>query len=139
MEKDDGLKDDEVKRIYGLKRIAIVGLSKDPEKDSRRVAAYLMTKKYAITPVNPTAERILGRRVFKSLRETEDKIDIVDIFRPAEEVTTLVEEAIGKGVKVVWMQEGIVNREAAEKARKAGITVVMNRCMKKEHERLFGD
>jgi len=139
MEKDDGLEDEEMKEIYGLKNIAVVGLSKDIEKPSHRVAAYLMAKKYRIIPVNPTAERILGRKVYAKLSDIEEPIDIVDIFRPSEDVMPIVEQAIEKKAKVVWMQEGIVNEEAAEKARKAGMKVVMNRCMMKEHKRLFGE
>lgn len=138
MENDDGLKDEKIRGIYDLKNIAVVGLSKDREKPSHRVAAYLMTKKYRIIPVNPTAERILGKKVYKSLLEIEEPIDIVDIFRPSEDVMPIVEQAIEKKAKVVWMQEGIVNEEAAEMARKAGMEVVMNRCMMKEHKRLFG-
>ena len=87
--------------------------------------------------MNPTAEKILGKRVYRSLLEIEESIDIVDIFRHSEDVIPIVEQAIEKKAKVVWMQEGIVNEEAAEMARKAGMKVVMNRCMMKDHKRLF--
>jgi hypothetical protein len=139
MEKDDGLEDEEIKEIYDLRNIAVVGLSKDIEKPSHRVAAYLMTKKYRIVPVNPTAEKILGKRVYARLSDVEEPIEIVDIFRPSEDMVPIVEQAIEKKAKVVWMQEGIVNEAAAEIARKAGMKVVMNRCMMKEHKRLFGE
>jgi len=138
MENDNGLKDEEIKEIYDLRNIAVVGLSKDIEKPSHRVVAYLMTKKYRIIPVNPTAERILGKKVYRSLLEIEEPIDIVDIFRPSEDVVPIVEQAIEKKAKVIWMQESIVNEKAAVMARSAGLKVVMNRCMMKEHKRLFG-
>jgi predicted CoA-binding protein len=139
MGNDDELTDEEIKEIYELRNIAVVGLSKDVEKQSHRVAAYLMTKKYRIIPVNPTAERILGKKVYAKLSEIEEPIDIVDIFRPSEDVMPIVEQAIEKKAKVIWMQEGIVNEEAAKMARGAGIKVVMNRCIMKEHKRLFGN
>jgi hypothetical protein len=138
MENDDGLKDEEIKEIYDLRNIAVVGLSKDIKKPSHRVVAYLITKKYRIIPVNPTAERILGKKVYRSLLEIEEPIDIVDIFRPSEDVVPIVEQAIEKKAKVIWMQESIVNEKAAVMARSAGLKVVMNRCMMKEHKRLFG-
>lgn len=138
MEKEDGLREDEIREIYNLKNIVIVGLSKDAEKQSHRVAAYLMTKKYKIIPVNPTAEKILGKKVYARLQDIEEPIDIVNIFRPSEDVPDIVEEALKTKAKVIWLQEGIINEKAAEVARKAGLKVVMNRCIMKEHKRLVG-
>jgi len=125
------------------KTIAVVGLSKDPAKDSHRVAKYLKTKGYRIIPVNPSADVILGEKCYKSLLDTPETIEIVDIFRPAEDAPPIVDQAIELKKKlgnprVIWMQLGIVNEEAAKRARDAGLTVVMNKCMMIEHKRLTG-
>jgi len=129
------------------KTVAVVGLSKDPSKDSHRVAEYLKNHGFHIIPVNPSAEEILGEKCYKSLldipAEIQKTIEIVDIFRPSAEVLPIAEQAIQlkrlHGVPyVVWMQLGIINEQAAELARKAGLTVVMDRCMMQEHKRLFG-
>jgi predicted CoA-binding protein len=102
------------------------------------VASYLKSKGYRIIPVRPDGEEILGERVYHSLSEIpkEIKVEVVDIFRRSEEIIPIVEEAIRIGAKAVWMQEGIINEAAAEKARAAGLLVVMNKCMRKEHIRL---
>ena len=125
--------------------IAVVGLSKEPGKDSHRVSAYLKQHGYRIIPVNPTADEILNEKSYPSLLEIppeiQKTIEIVDIFRPAKDVPPIVEQAIklkalfGKPL-VVWMQLGIVNEQAAEAARRAGLIVVMDRCMMVEHHRL---
>jgi len=136
----------QIKEILSKCRtVAVVGLSREPEKDSHRVAAYLKRHGFRIVPVNPFADEVLGEKSYKSLldvpREVQEKIEIVDIFRPAKDVPPIVGQAIklktlhGKPL-VVWMQLGIVNEEAAETARKAGLTVVMDRCMMVEHKRL---
>ncbi len=127
------------------KTIAIVGLSRDPDKDSYRVAAYLKKHGFHIVPVNPSATEILGEKSYKSLSdipvEIQKTLDVVDIFRPAEYVPQIVEQTVklkkanGKP-RVVWMQLGIVNEQAAETAKKAGFTVVMDKCMMAEHKRL---
>lgn len=126
--------------------VAVVGLSRDPSKDSYGVAEYLKNHGFHIIPVNPTADQILGEKSFKSLLEmpmdVQKTVEIVDIFRPSAEVSPIVEQAIKlkklHGVPfVVWMQLGIVNEEAADIARKAGLIVVMDRCMMREHRRLF--
>jgi predicted CoA-binding protein len=116
--------------------VAIVGLSPDPEKDSYRVADYLNKHGYNIIPVNPIVPEIMGKKSYSSLSAIPEKIDIVDIFRKPETVVPIVEEAIKIGAEVVWMQLGIVNKEAAGIARDAGLMVVMNKCMKKTHESL---
>jgi predicted CoA-binding protein len=127
------------------KVIAVVGLSKEPEKDSHRVSAYLKQHGYLIIPVNPFADEVLGEKSYKSLLdippEIQKTIEIVDIFRPAKDVPPIVEQAIklkqiyGKPF-VVWMQLGIVNEKAAEAARRAGLIVVMDKCLMVEHHRL---
>lgn len=125
--------------------IAVVSLSRNPEKDSHRVARYLQSKGYRIVPINPLADEVLGERSYPSLRELPDdlkaEIDVVDVFRPSGDVAPIVDEVVemrrrfGKP-EAVWMQLGIVNEEAARRAREAGLSVVMDRCMKIEHFRL---
>lgn len=127
------------------KTIAVVGLSKEPEKDSRRVSAFLKQHGYRIIPVNPFADEVLGEKSYKSLLdipvEIQRTIDIVDIFRRSEDVPPIVEQVIqlkaqfGKPF-VVWMQQGIVNEPAAGAARKAGLIVVMDKCLMVDHHRL---
>ena len=116
--------------------VVVVGLSPKPDRPSYIVARYLQSQGYRIIPVNPNAQEILGEKAYPTLLSVPEKVDVVDIFRRPEEVPPLVDEAIGIGAKVVWMQEGIVHDGAAQRAREAGLKVVMNRCMKKEHQRL---
>jgi uncharacterized protein len=118
------------------KNIAVVGLSNSPLRPSHGVAAYMQTHGYRIIPVNPAIDSALGEKAYKSLAEVPEKIDIVDIFRRSEFVPEVVDEAIKLRVPVIWMQEGVVHEAAAEKARKAGIFVVMDRCILKEHHKL---
>ncbi len=118
------------------KKIAIVGLSAKPWQDSYRVASYLLDHGYEIIPVNPGATEILGRKSYSSLRDLPEPPDVVDIFRPAEFVPEIVEDAIAIGARAVWMQLGIVHHAAARRARAAGLMAVMNHCIKKEHQRL---
>jgi hypothetical protein len=135
----------QIKEILKYKVIAVVGLSKEPEKDSHRVSAYLKQHGYRIIPVNPFADEVLGEKSYKSLLdiplEIQKTIEIVDIFRPSKDVPPIVEQAIklkqiyGKPF-VVWMQLGIVNEAAAEAARRAGLIVVMDKCLMVEHRRL---
>ena len=116
--------------------IAVVGLSEKPERPSYNVASYLKEHGYKIIPVNPKALEILGEVCYPDLSSVPEPIDVVDIFRRPEDVPAIVEEAIKVGAKAVWMQEGVINEEAAERASKAGLQVVMDRCMKKEHLKL---
>lgn len=118
------------------KTIAVVGLSPDPDRPSNRVASYLQSQGYRIIPVNPAVEEVLGQRSYPDLASVPGEVDVVEIFRRPEHVPAIVEAAIAKGVKAIWMQEGIVHEEAAAKARAAGLKVVMDRCMFKEHRRL---
>jgi uncharacterized protein len=116
--------------------IAVVGLSTDESKASNRVAGYLKNQGYTIIPVNPKETTILGEVCYACLSDIPQEIDVVDIFRKSEDVMPVVDEAIKVNAKAIWMQEGIVNQEAAGKAREAGIDVVMDKCMLKEHMRL---
>jgi len=113
--------------------IAVVGLSDKPHRDSYRVAAYLQSRGYRIIPVNPTVEEVLGERSYAQLEDVPEKVDIVDIFRKLDAVPPIVDSAIAIGAKAIWMQEGIVHNESADKARAAGLQVVMNKCILKEH------
>ena len=108
------------------KTIAVVGLSDNPARDSHRVSSYLQSQGYRIIPVNPTIEEALGEKSYPDLTSVPEPIDLVDIFRRSELVPPVVYEAIGLGVKYIWMQDGVINPEAATKAEAAGIPVVMN-------------
>ena len=134
MNSDDVLKE----ILLSAKTIASVGLSSNQEKDSYWVASYLKEQGYRIIPVNPTAAEILGEKSYPDLEAVSEKIDVVQVFRKPEDVPPIVDEAIKVGAKVVWMQEGIVNEEAAQKAREAGLQVVMDACMRATHRRLIG-
>ena len=137
---------DQIKDILQkAKTIAVVGLSKEPEKDSNKVSVYLQQHGYRIIPVNPFADEVLGEKSYKSLLdiplEIQKTIDIVDVFRRSEDVLPIVEQAIQLKAKVgksfvVWMQLGIVNEQAAEAARNAGLVVVMDKCLMVEHSNL---
>ena len=119
--------------------VAVVGLSPKPDRPSYIVASYLKENGYSIIPVNPGEKEILGEVSYPDLPSIPKKIDVVDIFRRSEEVPAIVEQAIKIGAKAVWMQEGVINEQAAARARKAGLLVVMDRCMRKEHLRLKGE
>jgi predicted CoA-binding protein len=127
------------------KTVAIIGLSRDPSKDSHSVATYLQTQGYKIIPINPTTKEVLGEKSYKTLLDIppqiQKTIEIVDIFRPPEDVPAIIEQAMKLKEKndkpyVIWMQLGIINEQAAATARAAGLEVVMNRCMRREHKRL---
>jgi predicted CoA-binding protein len=124
--------------LLSTKTIATVGLSKNREKVSNSVATYLQGQGYRVIPVNPTTDEILGEKSYADLESIPDKIDVVQIFRRPEDIPPVVTDAIKVGAKVVWMQEGIVNEEAAQMAREAGLQVVMDACMRAMHLRLFG-
>ena len=130
----------DIKRMLETYRtVAVVGLSPDPGKPSNGVAAYLKRVGYRIIPVNPQVEgEILGERCYATLAEIPEDVEIVDIFRRSEFVPEIVEQAIAKGAKAVWMQEGVVNQAAAARAEEAGLEVVMDRCILKEHAKLVG-
>lgn len=119
------------------KTIAVVGLSNDPLRPSYGVSAYMQTQGYRIIPVNPQIKGALGEKAVSSLSDITEKIDIVDVFRRSEFVPEVVDEAIRLKVPAIWMQEGVIHEEAAAKARKAGILVVMDLCILKEHRARF--
>ena len=117
--------------------IAVVGLSDSPLRPSHGVSAYMQTQGYRIIPVNPSIKGALGEKAVPSLSDVREKIDIVDVFRRSEFVPDVVDEAIRLKVPAIWLQEGVIHEEAAEKARKAGIFVVMDLCILKEHRARF--
>lgn len=118
------------------KTVAVVGISQKEERDSHRVAKYLKEHGYRLIPVNPGLKEVLGLPCYPNLKAVPEHIDVVDIFRSVDAIPGIVDEAIAVGADAVWMQLGLAHEEASEKARKAGLTVVMNRCMKIEHARL---
>ena len=129
---------DQIKEALShAKTIAVVGLSSSPLRPSHGVAAYMQTQGYHIIPVNPQIKGALGEKAYPSLLEVPEKIDIVNIFRRSEFVDEIVDQAIQLKIPTVWMQEDVVNERAAEKARQAGIFVVMDACILKEHRARF--
>ncbi|HKG23350.1 MAG TPA: CoA-binding protein [Blastocatellia bacterium] len=116
--------------------IAVIGLSSDPSRASHSVSAYMKSQGYKIIPVNPNEESVLGERAYAKLEDVPEKIDIVDIFRRSEDAGSHVDEAIRIGARAVWLQEGVIDHGAAARAQKAGLTVVMDRCILKDHVRL---
>jgi predicted CoA-binding protein len=134
------MKSDQVMKeiLLSTKTIASVGLSSNPEKVSYGVGAYLQEKGYRVIPVNPTVDEILGEKAYPNLESVPGEIDVVQVFRRPEDVPPVVTGAIKVGAKVLWMQEGIVNEEAAQAAREAGLEVVMDACMRATHQRLIG-
>jgi uncharacterized protein len=126
-----------IAEILGEARtIAVVGLSAKRSRPSHGVAEYLQRVGYRIIPVNPNIAEALGEKSYASLDTVPEPVDIVDIFRRAEHVPAIVEAAIRKGAKTIWMQEGVVHEEAARRAESAGLAVVMDRCILKDHRRL---
>lgn len=123
--------------LQRARTIAVVGLSSSPLRPSHGVAAYMQRQGYRIVPVNPTIESALGEKAYPTLLEVPEKIDIVNVFRRPQYVPEVVERAIQLKVPAIWMQETVVHQESAEKARHAGIFVVMDRCILKEHRKRF--
>ncbi len=138
------MKDEKIKEILlNYKNIATIGFSNNPEKPARRVPAFFIAKGYNVVPVNPRHDKILGRKSYKSILEIPDEIDVVQVFRPSEEVPQIVEQVIKRkrekgDVKVLWLQEGIIH-ESTKKAEEEGIIVVQDKCMYKEYVRLIGE
>ena len=134
----DSCTDDEIRKIYLMKNIAVVGMSKNQDKAAHYVPKYLIEQGFNVIPVNPTATEILGRKCYPTLLDVPDTVDIVDVFRPSDQLMPVMEESVKIKPNVIWLQEGIHNKEAEDVARKAGIPlVIFNRCMLAEHQRLF--
>ncbi|TCS83775.1 CoA-binding protein [Tepidibacillus fermentans] len=130
--------DEQIKSLLKeSKRIAIVGLSNKPDRDSYKVAEYLNNQGYEVIPVNPTIDEVLGKKAVGSLKEIEGQVDIVDVFRRPDQVMPIAEEAVQIGAKAIWFQLEVVNEEAANFASEKGLKVVMDKCIKIEHKRLF--
>jgi len=136
MEQDKNT-DNQIRDFLSMKKVTVIGMSKNSSKAAHYVPKYLSENGYDITPVNPTADEILGKKCYPHISEIEEEIDIVDVFRPSDQVLSVIQEAIKKKPKVIWLQEGIHNFEAEELARKEGINIVFNRCMLAEHQRLM--
>jgi predicted CoA-binding protein len=136
----DNHTDEEIRKIYNFRNIAVVGMSRDPAKAAHSVPKYMMERGYNIIPVNPIASEILGRRTYSYVSDIKSQIDIIDVFRPSKNVYQVVEDSIKKpGISVIWLQEGIHNVEAEKIALDNKIDVVFNRCIMAEHMRLFND
>jgi hypothetical protein len=123
----------DIEAILKMKRIAVVGLSSNPSRQSHDVARYLQRQGYTIIPVNPTETEVLGEQAYPRLSDLPEPPEVVDVFRRSEFVAEVVDEAIKVGAKAVWLQLGVIDEEAARKARDAGLLVVMDRCLKVEH------
>lgn len=127
-------KQEEIKQILDeCKTIAVVGLSSSPMRPSNGVASFMQKKGYKIIPVNPNESEVFGIKSYQTLSAIEEKVDLVDIFRRSEEAGNVVDEAIAIGAKAVWLQEGVIDNAAAERAEKAGLLVVMDRCWLKDY------
>jgi predicted CoA-binding protein len=129
---------DRLRILERYRRIGMVGLSSNPFRPSHFAAIYLLSEGYDVIPVNPRESEVLGRKSYAALSAIPGGVEVVDIFRESSAVPEIVDEAIAIGAKVVWMQLGVIHDEAAARARKAGLEVVMDRCMKIEHARFFG-
>jgi len=132
----DSFSDQQITDILSLRIVAVIGMSKHSSKAAHYVPKYLIDNGYDVTPVNPTAEKILNISCYDSVSEIEGPVDIIDVFRPSEQISSIIGDCIEKKPKVIWLQEGIHDFESEELARKAGILVVFNRCMLAEHMRL---
>ena len=133
----DSYTDEEIRHILSFKKVAVIGMSKHSAKAAHFVPKYLSEHGFDVIPINPNSAEILGKKSYPNVSSLDQPVDIVDIFRPSEDVLPFVEDAIKKKPKVIWLQEGIHNSEAEELARSNGIMVVFNRCMLAEHQRLF--
>jgi len=128
--------DDQIREILSLNKVAVIGMSKNSSKAAHYVPKYLSDNGYDVIPVNPSSDKILDKKCYDSILEIDEPIDIVDVFRPSDQVLPFVKDAVQKKPKVIWLQEGIHNSEAEELAKSHGIKVVFNRCMLAEHQRL---
>ena len=132
----DSYSDKQIIEFLSLKTVAVIGMSKHSSKAAHYVPKYLLDNGYDVTPVNPTADKILEINCYDSVSEINGPIDIIDVFRPSDQISSIIHDCIEKKPKVIWLQEGIHDFESEELAQKAGILVVFNRCMLAEHQRL---
>ena len=132
----DSHSDQQIVDILSLRTVAVIGMSKHSSKAAHYVPKYLIDSGYDVTPVNPTADKILDIVCYDSISEIGGPVDIIDVFRPSDQISSIIHDCIKKKPKVIWLQEGIHDFESEELARKSGITVVFNRCMLAEHQRL---
>jgi uncharacterized protein len=132
-DEDDFGRPEDIEAILNMKRIAVVGLTSNPMKTSHGVSSYMQRAGYDITPVNPNEVEVLGKRAYPNLRDLPEPPEAVDVFRRPEYLPEVVDDAIAAGAKAIWFQSGIINYEAARKAREAGLITVMDRCMMVEH------
>ena len=131
--------DDELRALLrGAKRIAVVGLSPKPDRPSHRIARRLIDWGYEVVPVRPALAEVLGRKAYARLADVPGTVDLVDVFRAPGEIGPIVDDCIARGLPALWLQEGVVNEAEAARARAAGITVVMDRCISVDHRRLLG-
>ena len=133
----DSHSDAEIKNFLTLKKVAVIGMSRTESKAAHFVPKYLSENGFDIIPINPNSNEILNKKCYKEITEVDGEIDIVDVFRPSEDVLPFVKDAIKKNPKVIWLQEGFHIEEAENLAREHGIDVVFNRCMLAEHQRLM--
>ena len=134
--KKDLHSDQQIADILSLRTVAVIGMSKHSSKAAHYVPKYLIDNGYDVTPVNPTTDKILDIRCYDSVSEINGPIDIIDVFRPSDQIVSIIHGCIEKKPKVIWLQEGIHDFDSEELARKSGITVIFNRCMLAEHRRL---
>jgi predicted CoA-binding protein len=132
----DSNSDEKIMDILSMKTIAVIGMSKNSSKAAHHVPKYLIDHGYDVTPVNPNADIILEKQCYDSISEIKGHVDIIDVFRPSDQISSIIRNCIAKKPKVIWLQEGIHDSESEELARQAGITVIFNRCMLAEHQRL---
>jgi uncharacterized protein len=131
--------DDEVRRLLErVRRIAVVGLSPKPHRDSHRVARYLLERGYEVVPVYPREEEILGQKVYRRVQDVPGAVDLVDVFRRSEVLPETIDDALAKGAAALWLQLDCIDEEGARRARDAGLCVVMDRCLMVDHARLLG-
>ena len=132
----DSHSDQQIVDILSLRTVAVIGMSKHSSKAAHYVPKYLIDSGYDVTPVNPTTDKILDKRCYDSVTEINGPVDIIDVFRPSDQIASIIHDCIKKRPKVIWLQEGIHDFESEELARKSGIIVIFNRCMLAEHQRL---
>ena len=133
----DSHSDEKIIDVLSLKNVAVIGMSKHPSKAAHYVPKYLIDNGYGVTPVNPTADKILNMCCYESVAKIDGPVDIIDVFRTSDQSSSIIHDCIKKKPKVIWLQEGIHDSDSEELARKSGIVVIFNRCMLAEHQRLL--